>query len=376
MYKYRDSYSSLNLYETSIGGMTMGTCKHKKKNTNKKTRVASMDHYKEKAQEKESWIKEFEQGPQPIPKCTCGQHTDPNRFLTEKQVTKHYLIDRKRYVKELNGNDPLQNYMETFTHVMRDVALEKLSMHTEHASMTHINNHFKKGMQFYKQYIKQEHYLTYGAEIEAKELRLGYEIYKEHIVRSLISSYINEKLRFHRENADFARKENEDSLDTPMNDTEGYIECMRKHFEQKDMELEMHTLSNAAQDLDLQIYKKLHYKHISHSEIEALGNQLQKSLDIIQQTISHNRQRDFETIQERYDKVKDDCSLEYKAKTLIDLELRRREIHGSTYMNASAFTVNSSMKQLTESIGMANLMGKLSTKELESLFEQFKALGI
>lgn len=102
----------------------MGKCKYTQNNEHEKARVASISNYKEKAQEKEKWIKEFEQGPQPIPKCTCGEHTDPNQFLTEKQVTKHYLKYRKRYVKELNGFDPLKNYMGTFKHVMRDVPLE------------------------------------------------------------------------------------------------------------------------------------------------------------------------------------------------------------------------------------------------------------
>lgn len=74
--------------------------------------------------------------------------------------------------------------------------------------------------------------------------------------------------------------------------------------------------------------------------------------------------------------MKDDCSLEHKAKTLIDLELRRREIDGSTYIDESLFTANSSMKRLTETIGMEDLICKLSTKELETLFEQFKALEV
>lgn len=71
---------------------------------------------------------------------------------------------------------------------------------------------------------------------------------------------------------------NEDILDTSINETEGYIEYMRNHFGEADMQLENHTLSNAAQILDQQIHKKLHYNHISSSEIDTLGNQLQKSL--------------------------------------------------------------------------------------------------
>lgn len=357
----------------------MGKLKYTQNNDNKKVKVTSIGDYKAKVQEKEKQIKEFEEGPQPISGCTCGEHTDPNQFLTEKQVTKHFLKDRKRYVEGLKGEDALEIYMETFKNLMNDAPLVRLNMETQQAMMEHISNHFNEGMKFYEQYIKYEQDLTSEAETIAKELKIGYEEYKEYVVKSLINSYIIDKRKFNSEHSTFARKKgesltNEDSLDISINETKGYIEYMEDHFRSADMQVKQHILSTAAQNLEQQINNKLNGKHISGWEIVTLGNQMQRSLKTIKQTIAHNRQRDFEYIQEKYNNEKDNCSIEYKAKTLIELELRKREINGNKHTEKSEFTINSSMKQLTEALGMENIICKLLTKELETLFEQFKTV--
>lgn len=344
---------------------------------NKKIKVVSISDYKEKIEEKVKRIKKIENGPQPIPSCTCGHHTDPNQFLTEKQVTKHYLKDRKRYVKGLKGKDVLENYMETFKNLMGDAPLVRLNMETDLATINYISNHFNEGMNFYKEYIETQGELTEKAEIKAKELRIGYQGYKEHIVKIMINSYIIKKRRFIRENFDFAWKKNElltrkDTLDTHLNESEGYIKFMEEHFDKADMEIRKHTLSIVAEKLDRQINEKLNGNNVCSSEVRTLGIQMRDSLDMIKQILSHNRKRDLGTIQDEYEKVKDNCSLEYKAKTLIDIELRNREIDGSKYADESEFTANGSTNQLTKTIGMENLISKLSTKELENLFQQFK----
>lgn len=295
-------------------------------NDNKKVKVVSIGDYKEKVQEKAKWIKEFEEGSQPIAGCTCGEHTDPNQFLTEKQVTKHYLKDRKRYVEGLKGEDPLEIYMETFKDLMDDSPLVKLNMETDLAMMAFISNYFHKGMKFYKQYIKNK-----------------------------LST-------------------REDTLDTYLNETEGYIKFMEKHFSTADMIVSEYILSITAKNLYSQINDALDGNHTLSSEVDTLGVQMQESLDEIKRTISHNRKRDLRIIKDKYDEVKDSCSVEYKAKTLIDIELRNREINGWEYIGQSKFTVNNSTRQLIESIGMENLIMKLSTKELTNLFQQLKTL--
>lgn len=346
---------------------------------NKKVKVLSIVGHKRKKEEKEKWIKEFEEGPQPMPTCTCGQHTDPNQFLTEKQVTKHYLKDRRRYVKGLMGDDPLEIYMDTFKNLMGDAPLVKLNMETDLATLKYISNHLDEGMKFYEQYIENEQDLTDEAVTWAKKLRKGYESYKEHIVKSLINLYIINKRWFISENSVSPWREKEllsreDSLDTSINETEGYIKFMEEHFYEKDMQVKTYILFAAAQNLDKKIKEKLNCNHLSRTEIYTLGTQMKKAIDETKQRMSQNRIRDLKAVQERYDKVKDDCSLEYKAKTLIDLELRKREIDGRSYTEESEFTASNSTKQLTETIGMEGLIWKLSTKELEILFGQFKAL--
>ena len=348
-------------------------------NVNNKVKVVSIGDYKEKAQEKAKWVKEFEDGPQPIAGCTCGQHTDPNEFLTEKQVTEHYLKDRKRYVKGLQGQDPLEIYMETVESLMSETPLVKLNMETDLATMTYLSNHFNKGRAFYEQYIEGQQELTDTARTKAKELIIGYKGYKEHIVKMLINSYIISKLRFNKENFDFAWTKDElltreDRLDTSISETQGYISFMEDHFQKADVEISRHTLSIVAENLNRQINKKLSGHHISPSEIDLLGSQMQESLQIIKEVIANNRERDRRIIKEEYDQVKDYCSLEHKAKTLIDIELRDREISECEYTEESGFTVNSSTEKLTESNGMENLIGRLSTKELATLFQKFKAL--
>lgn len=262
---------------------------------------------------------------------------------------------------------------------MSDAPLVKSSMKTNIVSWKYIQNHFNKGIKFYEQYIKEEQNLTYRAETTVKELKRGYEGYKEHIVKSLINSYIIAKLKFTGNKSDFAGKKNVaisnlDSLTSPIRKTEGYICFMEMFFQKSDIELNMFIPTIASENLDNQIDEILNYNNISSSEAVTLGIQLQESLDVIKRIISHNRQIDFRIIKERYDKVKNDYSLEHKAKMLIDLELRNREIAGREYNDKSEFTVNNSNKQLKETIGMEDLICKLYTKELETLFEQFKSL--
>lgn len=340
-------------------------------------KTVSISDYKEKVEEKAKWIKEFEEGPQPLEGCTCGQHTDPNQFLTEKQVTKHYLKDRQRYVEGLKGKDPLKNHMKIIENLRSDAPLVKLNMATDLVTMTYIEDYFNRGMRFYEAYIEKDRVLTSKAETMAKELRIGYEVYKEHIVKMLINSYIIKKRRFISENSDFAWKKSEllrgeDSLDTSLNETKGYINLMEEHFRQADEELRTHKLSIVAENLDRQIGEKLNCNHLPSSEVSALGSQMRESVDMIKEILAYNRKRDFATIQERYDEVKDDCSLEHSTKMLIDLELRKREIEGSHYADETELTVNNSPQQLMETIGMEKCIGKLPTKELESLFEKFK----
>lgn len=342
-------------------------------------KTVSIGAYKEKVQDKEKWIKEFEEGPQPVAGCTCGQHTDPNQFLTQGQVSRHYLKDRKRYVEGLKGPDPLESYMEIVENLMSDAPLVKLNMETDLAMMNYLSNHFNEGMKFYQQYIKDEGKLTTRARAKAEALKIGYEGYKEHMVKILINSYIIKKRRFIAENFDFAwtQKElltREDTLETHLNESQGYIKLMEEHFRSADIEISTHTLSIVAKTLNRQINEKLKGHDLSSSDVATLGKQMKVSLDGIKQIIAKNRIRDFKTIKERYDKVKDDCSIEDKAQALIDIELRRREIDGSQYADESEFTVKSSTKQLIETIGMENLICKLPTKELESLFEEFEAL--
>ena len=355
--------------------------KSNKKQTNpkNKNKILSLDNFKEKQESKEKRIREFEQGPQPLPTCTCGQHTDPNEFLIEKQVTKHYLKDRKRYVKGLNTEDPLESYMGVFKDLMGDAPLVKLNMKTQSDAMDYISNYFNKGMSFYEQYIKDKEDLTCRAEIEAKDLIIMYEEYKKHIGKSLINSYIIDKLDFIRENNEFAWTKNElikrdDTLDTHLNETEGYIKFMEEHFYAADISLRQHIISSAAKKLNDGISKTLNANHISSTEVYTLGLQMQESLDEIKETIARNRKRDIKVIKKQYDELKDECSLEYKAEMLIDLELRNRQIQGSEYSKKTEFTANNSTKQLIETIGMENLIKKLSTQELEKLFHQFNEL--
>ncbi len=357
----------------------MSKLKRERYSNYKKIKVLSIVDHKKKKVKKAEWIKEFEEGPQPIPTCTCGQHTDPNQFLTEKQVTKHYLKDRRRYVKGLKGDDPLECYMETFKILMSDAPLVKLNMETDLASLKYISNHLSQGMMFYEQYIENDQNLTYKSEIWAKKLRKGYEDYKVHIVKSLINLYIINKRWFISENSVYPWRENElltkeDSLDTTINETEGYIKFMEEHFYEKDKQIETYILFTAAQNLDRKIKEKLNCTYLSRMEIYTLGNQMKKAIEETNQRMSQNRIRDLNIIQEEYNKVKDDCSLEYKAKTLIDIELRKREIDGRSYTEKSEFTASNNAKKLTKTIGMESIIWKFSTKELQILFDQFKAL--
>lgn len=342
-------------------------------------KVLSMVEHKKKKVEKAEWIKEFEEGPQPIPTCTCGQHTDPKQFLTEKQVTKHYLKDRRRYVKGLKGVDPLESYMETFNTLMSDAPLVKLNMETDLASLKYISNHLNQGLKFYEQYIENEQPLTNESQRHAKNLRKGYEDYKVHIVKSLINLYIINKRWFISEHSVYPWRQNElltneDTLDTTINETEGYIKFMAEHFYEKDAQVETYILFTAAQNLDRKVKEKLDSTPISQMEIYTLGTQIKKAVEETKQRMSQNRIRDLKAVQEEYNKVKDDCSFEYKAKTLIDLELRKREIEGRSDTGKSEFTANNDVKKLTKTIGMENLICKLSTNELEILFDQFKVL--
>lgn len=347
--------------------------------SNKNTKVLSIDGYKEKVKKKNEWIKEFEQGPQPLEGCTCGQHTDPEQFLKEGQVTKHYLKDRKRYVKGLRGSDPIENYMEIFGDLTRDSPLVKLNMHTDLAMMEDIGNHFQEAMDFYKKYIREEKELSDQEIAAAKRLKKSYKVYKRHIVKSLINSYIIQKRYFIGKNSDFAWRKTElltreDSLDTYLNESQGYIKFMEEHFKEKDEELKNHSLSLVAENLERQIDEKLRGNKLSSYAIHRLGDQLEESIDDIEKIKAQNRVRDYKFLKEKYEEEKDSYNIEYKAESLIDLELRSREIDRHKYLASSGFTSNNNIDQLVETIGMENLILKLSTKELESLLAQFKAL--
>lgn len=165
----------------------------------------------------------------------------------------------------------------------------------------------------------------------------------------------------------------EDSLDTYLNETQVYIEFIAEHFKEKDEALRNHSLSIVAENLERKIDKKLKGSQLSNLDITRLGEQLEESIDDIEQIKAQNRVRDHKFLKEKYDESKDDYSPEYKAECLIDLELRAREIDGDKCPGQSDFTANNNTKQLVETIGMEKLILNLPTKELESLLVQFKA---
>lgn len=345
--------------------------------SNKKVKILYLDKYKEKLQKKKEWIKEFEEGPQAIEGCTCGQHTDPNQFLREAQVTKYYIEDRKRYLKDLKGSDPMEDYMETVNNLMSDGFLVKLNMNTDFLMMEDLTNHFNRAMDYYQDYIKRQKELSDQGKLAGKNLKISYQIYKSHIVKSIINSYIIEKRYFIGKNSNFAWRKNElltrkDSLDTYLNESQGYIKFIETHFKKKDEELKNHYLSIVAKNLDWQIDKGLKGVSISSLEIDILGDQLEESIDIIEKIKAKNSLRDYEFLKKKYDENKDDYSIQYKAECLIDLELRSRSIDDYKGAGASDFTANNSTDQLIETIGMEKLISKMSTNELESLLEQFR----
>lgn len=357
----------------------MGKNKYIQNDVNQNVKVASIANYKAKVEEKSKRIKEYEEGPQPLPGCTCGEHTDPHQFLTEKQVTKHYLKDRKRYVEGLEDEDPLKIYMTTFNQFMTDAPLTRPNMHTQKDMLEFMKHHFEEGVTFYKNYLAYEKELSDQGRIKAVELQKGFSDFKEYIVIDMIRSYIGEKRSFNSKHAPFARKETEydpkvDSLDLPINDTEGYIKYMDNHFSERDTAIKSYILIKTAENLNIHINEKLNGYCVSDLSHSILNHQLQNSLQEINKQRSRNRKRDFKIIKEEHEKVKDDCSLEYKAEILINLELRKREIDGRS-IDESNFTANNSVKQLIETIGMEKLIGKLSTKELKLLFEQLQLLG-
>lgn len=343
----------------------------------KNVTVISIDAYKEKTQKKREWIEDFEHGPKPLEGCTCGQHTDPNQFLKEGQVTIHYLKDRRRYVKGLVGADPLENYVEIIKGLMSDKPLVKLNMNTDFAMMEDLTKHFNEVMNFYQEYIKDQKELSDEEISAARSLKSSYKIYKTHMVKSLINSYIIQKRYYISKYSDsvWRKKElltKEDTLDTYLNESQDYIKFIEDHFKKKDQEIRNHYLSIVAENLERQIDKKLKGIYLSKGEIDRLVDQLEEALDIIEKVKAQNRIRDYKSLKKKYDEEKDDYSIEYKAECLIDLELRFREIDGNEYLGCSGFTANNNIKHLIETIGMERLISKLPTEELENLLEQFR----